>query len=273
MYQLLKILILPPASLIIAAVLGILFTRRRGDAGWWITLAAAILLYAFSTPLVADSLIRSLQTYPPLPYSALEEEPPAQAIVVLSAESARAPEYGGPSVGPLTLSRIRYAAYLSRRTNLPVLVSGGLSFVDRAILAVEMRKTLTTEFGIPNVWIEGSSQDTWENAVHSAAVLKARGVNRVYLVTTAWHMPRAANAFRRAGLDVIPAPTGFEGERTPAAEALIPNAKSLLRSFYAVHEMAGGWAYKWLRSTPSTTAPSSSSAAPSSAATRPRPTG
>ena len=36
-----------------------------------------------------------------------------------------APEYGGDTLGRLTLERLRYGAMLAKRTGLPVMVSGG----------------------------------------------------------------------------------------------------------------------------------------------------
>ncbi|HEX5286295.1 MAG TPA: ElyC/SanA/YdcF family protein [Polaromonas sp.] len=42
-----------------------------------------------------------------------------------------------------------------------------------------------------------------------APLLQRDGVQRIALVTDAWHMPHAVAAFERAGLTVTPAPTGF----------------------------------------------------------------
>jgi uncharacterized SAM-binding protein YcdF (DUF218 family) len=60
-------------------------------------------------------------------------------------------------------------------------------------------------------WVDDASRDTSENATRMAAVLGREGIHRIALVTEAFHMQRAAAAFRRAGFDVVPAPTNFPG--------------------------------------------------------------
>jgi len=50
----------------------------------------------------------------------------AQAIVVLGGGTRRnAPEYGGDTLGALTLERLRYGTVVARVTHLPMLLSGG----------------------------------------------------------------------------------------------------------------------------------------------------
>ncbi len=182
-----------------------------------------------------------MQTFPALTPAEIRDAP-AQAIVVLSAERYRnAPEYGVDTVGNHTLVRIRYAAFLHRETGLPVLVSGGHVF-DREgdSLARVMADSLLQDFGIDSVWLEDQSRNTAENASLSHALLQEKGVETVFLVTHAIHMPRAVAAFERSGLEVIPAPTRFhrfhEGSQ---ALLLLPNAGAVVDSYMALHELVG----------------------------------
>ena len=153
-----------------------------------------------------------------------------------------APEYGGPTVDALSLQRVRYAARLARTTGLPVLASGGQPREDEPSIASVMAQALEQDFGVAAHWLEERSTDTHQNAEFSAAILREAGVERIYLVTHAWHMPRAQAAFERAGLAVTPAPTAFTGP--PPRLYLAPSTTSLRNSYYALHEMAGRLWYR-----------------------------
>jgi uncharacterized SAM-binding protein YcdF (DUF218 family) len=68
---------------------------------------------------------------------------------------------------------------------------------------------LQEDYGLALRWMDEHSRDTAENAARMAELLRRDGVRRIALVTDASHIPRAAAAFRAAGLEVIPAPTDF----------------------------------------------------------------
>src|SRR3546814_11808110 len=72
-----------------------------------------------------------------------------------------------------------------------------------------MQSTRERDFGVEVRWTESESTSTWTNARLSAAKLRAADIRRFYLVTHAWHMPRAMLAFAGTGLEAVPAPTRF----------------------------------------------------------------
>jgi len=222
---------------ILIGALGWRRSRRFAGSIWIVSCCALILL---STPYVAAHLILSLQDDQPI--SASEDLPEGpQAIVVLGAGmNPFAPEYGGATVGRLTMTRLRYGAVLSRRTGLPVLVSGGHIYDIDESLAEVMARALETDFGVPVRWTESHSLNTFENAQESASMLRADGITWVYLVTHAAHMSRAAEAFRKAGLKVTPAGTEFTliGDRVELIDFL-PSAGALAASRYVIHEFIG----------------------------------
>jgi uncharacterized SAM-binding protein YcdF (DUF218 family) len=238
MRRLFETLILPPCSALLLWLCGALLRRRLPRAGLSLQVAGVVWLWLASTPLCAGLLLGTLQHVPALP--AKGPVPEAEAIVVLSAELDRdAPEYGNPVIGPMTLQRVRYAADLHRRTGLPVLVSGGIAYASGPSVAELMAKALTQEFAVPVRWREERSSDTWENAAFSAEMLKKDGVKRILLVSTAWHLPRAAGCFRAQGLDVVPAPTAFRGPAFSDAKDLLPQWPALRDTCHALHEWLG----------------------------------
>ena len=167
----------------------------------------------------------------------------AEAIVVLSAgRHYDAPEAGGRDiVGPLTLERLRYGAQLHRATGLPVLMTGGApEDGERAPLAELMRRSFEQDFGLPVAWTEAESTNTAENAFLSAAILLPLGIDRVYVVTHAWHMPRARFIFEQAGFTVVPAGTAHMRPLTVLdLYHFLPQANGLQASYYAMHELLG----------------------------------
>jgi uncharacterized SAM-binding protein YcdF (DUF218 family) len=237
---LLKSLIQPPACCFLLGALGALSRRRAPRLGRFLVVAAVGGLYLASTPLVAALLLRSLEM-PPL---ALDRPGDGvRAIVVLSGDGSPGPEYGGPTVGATTLERLRYAAWLYRRTSLPILVSGGSLRPDRPPIALRMKSILEEEFSVPVRWVEERSRNTAENARFSAEILSREGIHRVYVVTHASHMPRAVRAFARAGVEGVAAPTAFADPLGEGAVALVPSARALRDSATAVTEWAGSLWY------------------------------
>ena len=234
----LKALLLPPGGLIVLGLLGLWIIRRRFRLGVALIGAAIGLMYLFSTALFADWALSLLTPA----YSDPTTQKHAQAIVVLAGGTyGFAPEYGADMVNRPTLMRVRYAARLHRLTGKPILVSGGASGHATAE-AVQMRALLEDEFKVPVRWVEDRSRDTFENALESRRLLAPLNVRTVYLVTHAWHVPRARLAFEHAGFDVVPAPTEFHRVEEITMSDVVPRASAMMNSYYFFHEVIG---YAW----------------------------
>lgn len=233
------LLLLPPGCLLLIAILGLAIIKRRPGLGRGLIALSFTALYALSTQYVANHLLQALEPVPRDPLARRD----GQAIVVLGGgRDFAAPEYGADTVGAETLVRLRYAARLYRATGKPVLVSGGAPEGSPTDEASTMKAVLEREFQVPVTWREGRSNNTLENARLSAQILDGAGIRRVYLVTHAWHMPRAVLAFEHAGLAVIPAPTRFATAYRLGAKDFLPKARALLDSSRFFHELIGiGW--------------------------------
>jgi uncharacterized SAM-binding protein YcdF (DUF218 family) len=73
----------------------------------------------------------------------------------------------------------------------------------------------------------------------SAPRLRQAGVERIFLVSHAWHLRRAAPQFEQQGLVVIPAGTQFADTAIDSALSLLPGALGLRDSYFALHEWLG----------------------------------
>ena len=74
-------------------------------------------------------------------------------------------------------------------------------------------------------------------------LVRAAGIERVFLVTSAWHMPRAASAARRFGLEPVPAPTGFREGVFAGWRSFVPHWNGLRDTCLALHEWGGRVVY------------------------------
>ncbi len=230
--------LMPPLALLLLGGVGWL-ARKRWPRAARATIAASIALLALlSTPLAAALLLGSLQVHDALDAERLDHG--CGAIVVLAGDAQlHAPEYGDASCGPLTLERVRYAARLARASGLPLLVSGGAPRAGVRSHAAMMREALERDFALTVRWTEERSGDTRENLLNSAALLRGAGVTRAYLVTHAWHMPRAVAWAHSAELEVVPAPTGFRAPLEWRLSTFLPTSKALRESNWALHEWFG----------------------------------
>lgn len=248
----LESLLIPPGSLILLMLLGTFALRRWYRTGTLMVLAGFLGLLVASLPITAQGLLYLLEITPPINPAALEK-PSAGAIVVLGAGR----RYGAlelealgtdtrQTLTPLGLERLRYAVLLHRKTGLPLLLSGGMSYGEEVSEAQLMQQVLSDSFGVRARWLEGQSANTWQNAVNCKALLKQVGIDQVILVTHAWHMERAMMAFHSNGLGVTPAPMGFSPHvgDGPLLPGFLPNAHALWQTSFALREWLGQTWYR-----------------------------
>ncbi len=222
------------------AVSLMLWKRRKITSRFLMFLAWASLA-AFSLPIVSSKLFVWLEA----PYVSQANQrnlSDVEAIVVLGGGRERnTPEYGGEDqVSYHSLWRLRYGARLAKEYQLPVIASGGTVYpYEELSEAAIATKVLEEEFGVAHVWQEGNSRDTWQNAQKTAALLNIKEIEKVILVTHAYHMRRAIYAFEQAKVQVVPMPTGFFSGDNNWLNDWLPTASALNKSRIAIHEYLG----------------------------------
>jgi uncharacterized SAM-binding protein YcdF (DUF218 family) len=239
-------ILLPPTSLLLMLVAGLLLLRKNRRWSTVMLAVGIIALWALSTPLISKALLQSLEG----DVVPVNIEQKAQAIVVLGAgRHFNAIEYGGDTVSAASLERIRYAAFLAHKTGIPILTSGGHPDTVDSPEGEMMRSVLESEFNTPVRWVETRSNNSADEARECWAILAPLHIRKIYLVTHAWHMPRAKAAFEKAGFEVVAAPMGFATEAPFTMVRLIPDATALDKSRLALHEWMGLLWYRLSRKT------------------------
>lgn len=231
--------------LVIAVVLLMLRWRRTACA-----LVALSLAWGIFWSLPASSLWAGGRLEQLYPYTPAAELPAAQAIVVLGGHTA-----GGrlnwfqPYDRDTAVTRTAVAAMLYQAQRAPVVLLSGAALEgsqsEAEFMAANLRKT-----GVPAtaLILEKDSFNTYENALYSARILKERNINRVLLVTSALHMPRAMAVFSKQGLTPIAAPSAPQiiVPDDPDFSFWLPDERTFFASRSIIKEYVGMLMY-WLR--------------------------
>ena len=232
---------LDPINLaIVVAFLAAAWRRYRIAAG----AAAALLIMGFS-PLGVLALAALENRFPDPPPDA----PAPYGLIVLGGAIDDAV---GAARGQIVVgdggSRLTEAAALARRfPQARLLYTGGSgSLIAARSDEAEQAKRLWTDLGVAadRISTEEKSRNTEENARFSAVLLGEDRHKTWWIVTSAFHMPRAMGLFRRAGFDPVAYPVDFRTfgdirDARPLASA----AEGFRATEISLHEWTGLFAY------------------------------
>lgn len=202
-------LILPPSSLLLAFLVSAALYRRQKTLAKGLFGATLFIFYLLSIPLVSLWLSRSAEPIGPVTLEEIAQFG-AQGVVVLGVDvTTNATEYNNETIpSAIAMERLEYAAYLAEHLELPVIATGGYGQLPEDSEGQTMARHLNRR-GIDRVFTEEKSSNTIENALFSKPIADEHGIKKIALVTSASHMKRAQANFVFAGFEVIAAPTGF----------------------------------------------------------------
>lgn len=217
--------------------------RRIG----WIALAGSVLILAVSTWTNLGAVL--LQ---PLEERYVRPELPERiaGLIVL----------GGGFEGAINLARGGYelnaggdrmveAAVLARRfPEARIVISGGSgALVLEGEGDADTAPRLLEALGVPRdrLVLENKSRDTFENAAFARELVHPAEGEKWLLVTSAFHMPRAIDLFRKAGFSVEPWPVDYRTAGNERLGLATDNPVDSLRTMtLAVREWLGLLAYR-----------------------------
>jgi uncharacterized SAM-binding protein YcdF (DUF218 family) len=217
---------------------------------------ALVILFLSSNEIFSKWLVRSLEWQ----YLPNGDIPKAEAIVVLGGGTrpriAPRPWYEVNEAG----DRILYGSWLYKQGKAPLLiVTGGRAewLGEGGNPESEDMAAIAEFMGVPPKAIiqESQSFNTRDNAINTKEILAKRGITKILLVTSALHMPRSMEIFRKVGIETIAVPTDFlsvQNENSKGLAAvleLLPSVDALRNTTNAIKEYIGllvyqlaGWA-------------------------------
>jgi uncharacterized SAM-binding protein YcdF (DUF218 family) len=208
---------------------------------------ALLILYFASTPLVGDRLIGWLESrYPAVAVAKVET---ADAVVVLGGIFGPPVAEGMLPNFSETVERLEAGVVLmqANKARWLLFTGGRLPWEGRTKLEGEDSKAQAVLRGVPagQILITREVGNTADEARAVADLMRERHWQRVILVTTGWHMPRAARLFKRAGIDCIIFPVDFRRDvRRPVTFLdFVPNAGALGNTETALRECYGSAFY------------------------------
>ena len=248
-HKVLPVFVLPLGLGIVVVVLGALFRR------WWLVWSGVGLLCVLGMPVTGDWMMRMVEGVDRRVDVALLE--PADAVVVLGGVTVQVPGVRYGEWGDAA-DRFEGGVEVFRGGKAPLLVLTGAKMPWAPDARVEgdllRERALLLDVPEKSIRVTGRVGNTADEAREVRKLLAGIARPRVILVTSAFHMRRAAMLFRHAGLRVDEFPVDF---RTSFYDRLtvidfLPCADGLENSELAIREMIG-WLYyllvnsEWMR--------------------------
>jgi vancomycin permeability regulator SanA len=108
--------------------------------------------------------------------------------------------------------RVRTGIELYRNGTVNALVMSGGPSEQGLQHETEVMRRLALEAGLPGsaIWLDPAGEDTQATVRNTVAMLRARGLRRVLVVSHFYHLPRIHMAYQRAGMTVYTVPARAE---------------------------------------------------------------
>ena len=233
-------LIVSPLGLIFLLLALALLIRK-----FWPVSVALLSLFICSVPLAANSVWKHLESN--YPYKAIHEVETTQAVVVLGGmvsafndKDGYVLSWGDPDrfFAGIDLIKANKAAKI-------IFTRGKLPWSDQPPEG-ELLRIKAIEMGLSDSQIELTDvvANTAEEALAVKKLCDSLNVEKVILVTSSFHMPRAKLLFDAVGLQTFPFATDFRANKKDLNwRAFIPNADAFRMTSAAIREIGGLWYY------------------------------
>ena len=202
-----------PSGLLLILLVGgvaLLRSRYRKTGERLLLLSATLLVIGGLLPLSAWLILPLEDRFPRADLSGQRID----GIIVLGGmESARVS--AGRNAHAINESAERLTETVALARQFPdakiVFTGASIGMLTASTAGADAAKSALRDLGIEEtkLVLEKKARNTWENALYTKALVQPKPGERWLLVTSAWHMPRAMGAFRKAGFDVEAWPVDY----------------------------------------------------------------
>ena len=204
----------------------------------WLWTGVLVIYMAFATPLGGNALLRPLETAArdAATRCAADGPSPGTAVVLaggVGPGAATAADYQFLSEGSLRRT-FAAAQWAQADASRHLLLSGGYGDVPEAVLMAR----LLTDLGVAaaRISLDSESTNTARSGQNIAEQLHRMQVNRVLVITSADHMPRALAELHARGISTCALPVDFRYVAPVLPGHLVPQLTALSKSTRALHE-------------------------------------
>jgi uncharacterized SAM-binding protein YcdF (DUF218 family) len=223
-----------------AGVIMLYAGKKKQRAGKLFMVSGLVILMISSCGITSDCLLYSLEKACPVFKPDRENTDGVKWIVILGGGKIGCD--GVSMSGRLnqdSIQRMAEGIFLSRAVpKAKIIVSGGIPV--NGITNARAYEMTAIGLGVERsrIVLEERPRDTFEEAV---MIRRKVGKDRFILVTSAYHMKRAAGIFRKQGMKPIPAPAGHLVESCTIfkPENMLFTSRGINNTTRAVHEYAG----------------------------------
>lgn len=235
--KLITFCVIPPGILIVFLIISAFILKKR----WRVfNVFLAIVIYLISIEPVKDMFILPLEDAYRVPSS--ESIKACDAYVVLGGGlNENAPDLTGDGqLGSESLPRVIDAYRLYRMEKKPIILSGGKVYGNKPEAQVAKKFLISLGVAEKDIIAEENSKDTFENALFVKEILDKYGLKRIVLITSAFHMKRSVQLFKKHISFVLPYPTGYRTSRSHYnVISYMPNGENIAFVAYSIKEYLG----------------------------------
>jgi uncharacterized SAM-binding protein YcdF (DUF218 family) len=234
-----------PVPLLFFALLAILIFYQCRQARR-VLFAIVVVFYGLSIPLTAGSLMRWLEG----PYRTPGDlRQTYNTVIVLTGMLYLQQSQAGRLEFNDAVDRVLAGVALVKQgRGATLLLAGGSgSLFHQDLSEAVLLRDFVIDLGVPppQLLLDTTSRNTYENAVNSAKIVRAHDYQHVLLVTSAAHMRRSLAAFHQQGIFPDPYPVDIRtGDLEITPFSFVPSADSLAGVTEVIREVFGLVAYR-----------------------------